>query len=440
MAVIKIEAETGTLGSGGGQVDNAVKASGGKVAFGMGNPTETWLIPITLANPCNKLEIVYWSDGGNKSTDILLNGNFLGTVAMQNAWPYSQASDPDPLRTTLNGITIPAGSHVLKFVPVGTDGPRILDFIELTESSQPVSPAPVITSTTMTAGNPNFSATLCGGGTLNIFKNGAIQASQTATANSSGVVSVLLSFSVVSGDVITCRANCTGMAQSVVSNQVTIQAASQFGNVAKSQPFTKNNCASGQNGSAVVYTVAVNTHYASTQAAADTLADNNISANGQAYANTNGTCTLLPSFVSSITAAQIANRATATGSATTGSSNVPAGAVWSIVAGSATNCTATINPATGQYSIIDTGGTAAHNCTFTIQCKSAQGNVLGTIPVTVPVLAAVVVNYAPQATFSGYNAAQGAELVISNDVRSADGLGFMWLPLAAFGLWAISKK
>ena len=59
-----------------------------------------------------------------------------------------------------------------------------------------------------------------------------------------------------------------------------------------SQVFTRNNCPSGQTGSQVTYTVQANT-YSSTvsQAAANQLAQNDINANGQAYANTNGTCT-----------------------------------------------------------------------------------------------------------------------------------------------------
>jgi hypothetical protein len=65
----------------------------------------------------------------------------------------------------------------------------------------------------------------------------------------------------------------------------------QYYNVAKSQTFTRNNCGSGYTGGTVTYTVAANT-YASliSQGAADTLALNDIAANGQNYANTNGTC------------------------------------------------------------------------------------------------------------------------------------------------------
>jgi hypothetical protein len=60
-----------------------------------------------------------------------------------------------------------------------------------------------------------------------------------------------------------------------------------------SQSFTRNNCTStAYLGSTLVYSVAGNT-YSSTisQADADGQAATNIAANGQNYANTNGTCT-----------------------------------------------------------------------------------------------------------------------------------------------------
>jgi hypothetical protein len=60
----------------------------------------------------------------------------------------------------------------------------------------------------------------------------------------------------------------------------------------KTQSFTRNNCPSGYSGSSVTYTVAANT-YSSTidKDAANQLAQNEINAQGQTYANTNGTCT-----------------------------------------------------------------------------------------------------------------------------------------------------
>ena len=63
-------------------------------------------------------------------------------------------------------------------------------------------------------------------------------------------------------------------------------------NVAKSGEFTRNNCGSGYTGSKVIYPVAAGT-YSSTvsQAQADQLAQNDVNNNGQAYANSHGSCT-----------------------------------------------------------------------------------------------------------------------------------------------------
>jgi len=63
-------------------------------------------------------------------------------------------------------------------------------------------------------------------------------------------------------------------------------------NVVESGNFTRNNCGTGYAGGTVTYTVAANT-YSSTisQADANQKAINDVNANGQNYANTNGTCT-----------------------------------------------------------------------------------------------------------------------------------------------------
>jgi hypothetical protein len=67
-----------------------------------------------------------------------------------------------------------------------------------------------------------------------------------------------------------------------------------FYNVAASTNFTRNNCSANQQGSTVTYTVPANTYSSAvSQAAADQLAQNDIAANGQNYANTNGTCCTL---------------------------------------------------------------------------------------------------------------------------------------------------
>jgi hypothetical protein len=63
-------------------------------------------------------------------------------------------------------------------------------------------------------------------------------------------------------------------------------------NVAKNGNFTRSNCGNGYTGSTVTYTVPA-AKYSSTasQTAADQLAQNDVTANGQAYADSVGTCT-----------------------------------------------------------------------------------------------------------------------------------------------------
>lgn len=68
-------------------------------------------------------------------------------------------------------------------------------------------------------------------------------------------------------------------------------------NAAKSGTFTRNNCGTGFIGGSAIYTVPANTFSAESQAAADALAQADVDANGQTYANTNGTCTPLSTTV-----------------------------------------------------------------------------------------------------------------------------------------------
>ncbi|MEO6328321.1 MAG: DUF5977 domain-containing protein, partial [Ginsengibacter sp.] len=65
---------------------------------------------------------------------------------------------------------------------------------------------------------------------------------------------------------------------------------SMYGNIVKTGTFTKNSCIYPANGSAVTYTVPANTYYASLQTDADALAQNDVNANGQVYANQMGAC------------------------------------------------------------------------------------------------------------------------------------------------------
>jgi hypothetical protein len=68
--------------------------------------------------------------------------------------------------------------------------------------------------------------------------------------------------------------------------------AGNYYNIAASETFTKS-CASGYSGSQVTYNVPPGEYSSTTsQAAAQQLATNDLNANGQNYANANGTCTI----------------------------------------------------------------------------------------------------------------------------------------------------
>lgn len=146
-----------------------------------------------------------------------------------------------------------------------------------------------------------------------------------------------------------------------------------FYSVATSGTYTKNNCATGGTPSSVTYTVPANT-YSSTvsQAAANTLAQNDVNANGQTYANTYGSCT----FYNVVTSGTYAKNNCATGG--TGSSvtyTVAAGAYSSTTSQAAANTLAQndVN-ANGQnyansngyctwYNVATSGTYTRNNCT-----------------------------------------------------------------------------
>jgi YD repeat-containing protein len=65
-----------------------------------------------------------------------------------------------------------------------------------------------------------------------------------------------------------------------------------YGNVQKSQAFTKNDCPPNQPGSQVTYIVPADTYYASTQSEADAQAQSDVNTKGQTYANQTGTCSV----------------------------------------------------------------------------------------------------------------------------------------------------
>lgn len=76
----------------------------------------------------------------------------------------------------------------------------------------------------------------------------------------------------------------------VTKGGLTITIGGNVGNEFLSQAFQKNDCSTGESGTYVTCSVAANTYFASTLAAANSLASDYITANGQALANSTGTC------------------------------------------------------------------------------------------------------------------------------------------------------
>jgi YD repeat-containing protein len=140
-----------------------------------------------------------------------------------------------------------------------------------------------------------------------------------------------------------------------------------FYNVQKSGDFTRNNCQSGYAGSTVTYTVPANTYSSTTsQAAADQLAQNDVNANGQTYANANGTCTPIQITLTSMD--NIASGFTAV------YTNVSTGEQYSFNINQASNpqTMGTIPPATYNITISKSGNTTRYvfgvynnSCTLT---------------------------------------------------------------------------
>lgn len=136
----------------------------------------------------------------------------------------------------------------------------------------------------------------------------SVEKSGTATRNNcpSGQVGSLETYIVVAGAYTSIVDQATADAkaqndvnankQAYANSEGTCTPTASFGNDAKTQFFTKNDCGGGLFGSSVPYTVAANTFYASTKAAANAARDADIAANGQNNANTLGSCSALSSF------------------------------------------------------------------------------------------------------------------------------------------------
>jgi len=100
----------------------------------------------------------------------------------------------------------------------------------------------------------------------------------------------------LNGDIV--RAYNYGFAGWTVSGSL----GSFTNNSTVSQTFTRNNCASGYAGGAAVYTVAAGSYQSYiSQTDANAKAQDDINRNGQAYANANAGCSVIPCSAGSVT-------------------------------------------------------------------------------------------------------------------------------------------
>ncbi|WP_099711038.1 DUF5977 domain-containing protein [Flavobacterium sp. 9] len=139
-----------------------------------------------------------------------------------------------------------------------------------------------------------------------------------------------------------------------------------FTSVVKSGSFTKNNCAAGGAGSAVVYTVPAGTYTSTTsQAAADALAQTDVNNNGQANANTNGTCT----FSSIARSSSFTKNNCAAG-------GVPSSVAFSQIVGAQTSLISQADADSKGLTLFNTNGQANANangtCTFSSIARSGN--------------------------------------------------------------------
>ena len=130
----------------------------------------------------------------------------------------------------------------------------------------------------------------------NIVKSGTFTRNNCGTGYVAGTVTYTVPANTYSSTV--SQSDADALAQADVNNNGQSYANANgtcsliYYNVQKSGNFTRNNCGSGYTGSTVAYTVNAGTYNSTTsQAYVDGLAQANVDANGQTYANTNGTCT-----------------------------------------------------------------------------------------------------------------------------------------------------
>lgn len=127
----------------------------------------------------------------------------------------------------------------------------------------------------------------------NTAQSGSFTRNNCGTGGAGGTVTYTIAASTYSSTVSQADANQQAVNAVNTNGQAyaNANAGCTWYNQAMSQAFTRNNCPVNYIGESAIYSVAANTYSSSVSlAAANQLAQNDINANGQAYANANGGC------------------------------------------------------------------------------------------------------------------------------------------------------
>ena len=244
-----------------------------------------------------KTEVLYYVDIVHANLDGLGASQWVQKSLLSSATVYSNVitySSGSATRNNCPGISAGTGSTVTYYVTV---------------------PAGIYTSTTSQAAAnalaqaaadadvaANKQAYANSTGTCSIiYSNVAKSATATRNNCTGGYTGSSVTYTIAAGTYtsLTSQAYVDGLAQSAADAGVQAYANANgtcpvvYYNIAKSATATRNNCGTAYNGSSVTYTIAANTYNGIiSQADVDTTAQNAANSGAQAYANSNGTCTL----------------------------------------------------------------------------------------------------------------------------------------------------
>ncbi|MHA4810406.1 DUF5977 domain-containing protein [Flavitalea flava] len=151
-----------------------------------------------------------------------------------------------------------------------------------------------LASAAVTAGGPAYANTNGTCTFYNTVQGGTYTRNNCGTGGVGGTVTYTVPANTYSSTNSQAAADALALTAANTTGQANANANAicTYYNTAQSGTYTRNNCTCQYTGSAVVYTVAANSYSSTVDLpSANTLAINAVTAGGQAYANTNGSCT-----------------------------------------------------------------------------------------------------------------------------------------------------